>query len=815
MAEDSLTRFQELKGLPGQPQSVDRLREIRGLPQPVDDPSISASLKLQQLQELRSQGVPELDSAISSLREQLTHSQAGRVAVVVEEQMGRVEVANECDAESQQLMAQAPAQSAKSSEGGADVGGLEAKLMARAGGRLAAMQKQADAKPPGEEPAEQPTVPAPEEAKPVHPVQAAPAPPPQPSTPKSKARAAAEAVRGTGEGSGLRWQPGGVLGKGSFGEVIRGVLVTGGMIAVKKIALGKDGLGSKELAAIRTEVQLMQALRHPNIVEYLGTDFDEVGSNLLIFMEYADGGTLAGLVRSLPNRLEEDIAASYMRSTLQGVEFLHQNGVVHRDIKGVNILLSSRDGVCKLADFGCSKSIQDLCGATKGCETMVGTPYWMAPEVIMAQQDGASYGKASDIWSIGCTACEVLNKGLPPWPEFPNMWSAVYHIANATGPPSAMPTEVSNTARSFIIALCQRDPRERLTATTALQHPFLTNPQLGPSARTTPSAASGGGLSSIPRTVSPRTASGVSMSSVMTPPPGEPGGAATAPVATSSIGGADDSLMQRAGTASNTGGQASGQAGFAPPLQQQSLRHEDVPASSQVRRLSGQSPLSPPAAMSPSALAQSSVDSVGSRGAPQVSTPQIPAPPGTAPRSGVSGSDTDTQQRSGNMEPEGPPVCRHCGKENCHEATCSERRVGTIRGGFGSSSMGPPPVGSPPAPVRAPGAAPPRAGVGQSSFGGGGGGQPPPADPQAYAAGPGGSDGAFDSAMTMSEQPEGNTQLVPCSHCGRSFAPGRIDKHMSICEGQQHRNHMRRGNTPASSSRPKSSGGRTGSRRGR
>ena len=133
----------------------------------------------------------------------------------------------------------------------------------------------------------------------------------------------------------------------------------------------------------------------------------------------------------------------YTKHICEGLLYLHVNKIIHRDIKGANILLTN-DGVCKLADFGEAKKLMGQ-HALEQCNSIRGTANWMAPEVIRQ----SNYGRHADIWSVGCTVLEMAT-GKPPWSQYGNKFSALYNIAKAKDPPK-IPEELSNQAKDFIL----------------------------------------------------------------------------------------------------------------------------------------------------------------------------------------------------------------------------------------------------------------------------------------------------------------------------------------------------------------------------
>jgi mitogen-activated protein kinase kinase kinase 19 len=166
------------------------------------------------------------------------------------------------------------------------------------------------------------------------------------------------------------------------------------------------------------------------------------------------------------------VFCNYTKQILEGVEYLHRNNIIHRDIKGGNIMLMP-DGVIKLIDFGCAKKLC-LNLTTAGSpspglllRSMRGTPYWMAPEVV--NEEG--HGTKSDIWSIGCTVFEMATKN-PPWADMPPT-AAIFCIGSDTKPIPQLPDKFSSLARSFVGACLTRDPSLRPSATQMLLHAFI------------------------------------------------------------------------------------------------------------------------------------------------------------------------------------------------------------------------------------------------------------------------------------------------------------------------------------------------------
>lgn len=205
-----------------------------------------------------------------------------------------------------------------------------------------------------------------------------------------------------------------LIGKGTYGRVYLGMNAdTGEVLAVKQVEVnprvaGQDKDRMKEMvAAMDQEIDTMQHLEHPNIVQYLGCERGEL--SISIYLEYISGGSIGSCLRK-HGKFEESVVKSLTRQTLSGLSYLHDQGILHRDLKADNILLDL-DGTCKISDFGISKKTDNIYG-NDASNSMQGSVFWMAPEVVQSQ--GQGYSAKVDIWSLGCVVLEMF-AGRRPW----------------------------------------------------------------------------------------------------------------------------------------------------------------------------------------------------------------------------------------------------------------------------------------------------------------------------------------------------------------------------------------------------------------
>ncbi|XP_063942055.1 MAP3K epsilon protein kinase 1-like isoform X6 [Daucus carota subsp. sativus] len=254
------------------------------------------------------------------------------------------------------------------------------------------------------------------------------------------------------------------IGKGAYGRVYKGLdLENGDFVAIKQVSL--ENIAQEDLNIIMQEIDLLKNLRHKNIVKYLGSS--KTKSHLHIILEYVENGSLANIIKPTKfGPFPESLVAVYIAQVLEGLVYLHEQGVIHRDIKGANILLT-KEGLVKLADFGVATKLTEADASTTDAHCVVGTPYWMAPEVI--EMSGVC--AASDIWSVGCTVIELLTC-VPPYYELQPM-PALFRIVQDERPP--IPDSLSPAMTDFLCQCFKKDARQRADARTLLSHPWIQN----------------------------------------------------------------------------------------------------------------------------------------------------------------------------------------------------------------------------------------------------------------------------------------------------------------------------------------------------
>ncbi|XP_026864362.2 TRAF2 and NCK interacting kinase a isoform X2 [Electrophorus electricus] len=258
------------------------------------------------------------------------------------------------------------------------------------------------------------------------------------------------------------------VGNGSYGEVYKGRHVkTGQLAAIKTMDVTKD---QEEMKA---EINMLKKYsHHRNIATFYGAFIKKnppgMNDQLWLVMEFCSAGSVADLIKNTRgNSLKEEWIAYISREILRGLAHLHQQKVIHRDIKGQNVLLTENADV-KLVDFGVSAQLD--CTVSRR-NTFIGTPYWMAPEVIACEGNTrAAYDCKSDVWSLGITAIEMA-EGAPPLCGLHPM-KALFLIPR-TPAPKLCSKKWSKTFRSFVKSCLVTDHTQRPSAEELLNHPFV------------------------------------------------------------------------------------------------------------------------------------------------------------------------------------------------------------------------------------------------------------------------------------------------------------------------------------------------------
>ncbi|KAJ5181065.1 Sterile alpha motif type 1 [Penicillium cf. griseofulvum] len=279
------------------------------------------------------------------------------------------------------------------------------------------------------------------------------------------------------------WMKGSLIGEGSFGSVYLALhAITGELMAVKQVEIPSATKGTEfdqrknlMVNALKHEIELLQGMSHPNIVQYLGTVADDQYLN--IFLEYVPGGSIATMLKQY-NTFQEPLVKNFVRQILAGLSYLHGRDIIHRDIKGANILVDNKGGV-KISDFGISKRVEasHLLGARASGgagshihrTSLQGSVYWMAPEVVRQ----TAHTKKADIWSLGCLVVEMFI-GAHPFPDCSQL-QAIFAIGSNKARPPA-PDHVSQEAVDFLDMTFHLDYEQRPSADELLQCEFLAAP---------------------------------------------------------------------------------------------------------------------------------------------------------------------------------------------------------------------------------------------------------------------------------------------------------------------------------------------------
>lgn len=265
----------------------------------------------------------------------------------------------------------------------------------------------------------------------------------------------------------VQWMQGALIGQGSFGSVFLALhAVTGELMAVKQVEMPSntnsvmDRKKENMLAALKREIDLLRDLHHPNIVQYYGSNSTDQHFN--IFLEYVPGGSVAAMLQSY-GQLHEPLIQNFVRQILAGLSYLHGKDIIHRDIKGANVLVDNKGGI-KISDFGISKRVEASAllqpqknGGHMHRPSLQGSVFWMAPEVVKQ----TSYTRKADIWSLGCLIVEMFT-GNHPFPNCSQL-QAIFQIGTTSAKPN-IPEIASADGKEFLERTFEIDHEKRPSA---------------------------------------------------------------------------------------------------------------------------------------------------------------------------------------------------------------------------------------------------------------------------------------------------------------------------------------------------------------
>jgi serine/threonine protein kinase len=271
-----------------------------------------------------------------------------------------------------------------------------------------------------------------------------------------------EEETGSLENKVTRWKKGMMIGQGAFGKVYHALdLDTGEMMAVKQVPFANTSINKKQIDALKSEINLLKNLDYANVVKYLG--FEITDSEINVFLEYVSGGSISSVL-ALTGAFPQIYCQNFAAQILCGLDYLHKRNVIHRDIKGANILIDQY-GIAKITDFGISKIHDKKVYDRQTRMSMQGSIYWMAPEVAKGTM---GYSGKVDIWSLGCLVLEMLT-GEHPWQGIGG--SVIFHLGNGRAPPLEE-HGLSQISQQFLKLCFSIDPENRPTAFELLHHDY-------------------------------------------------------------------------------------------------------------------------------------------------------------------------------------------------------------------------------------------------------------------------------------------------------------------------------------------------------